>query len=457
MSTEPIAVLPAPAAAPRAARASSAAAAPVSLRRNSAWMLAGNIVYSGCQWANVAVLARLGTEAMVGQLVLAMAVTVPVAALFMMQLRMVQATDAIRHYRFGDYMALRLVTTCLSLAALLLICAFSGYQRDNVWAIAALGLSLAVDSVSDVVYGLLQQRERLDRIAQSLIGKGVLSLLAMAGVVALTGRVYCGILAMAAVRLGVLLAWDVRQGRAALAAVGPGPAAGSQAAGQWLHWDVGRLRRLAWLALPLGLVMGVQTLNNSIPRYFVEGQVGLGTRGLGILGAIGYLSMVGTILVGAVGESAAPRLARYYRQGRRGPFLRLVCGLLAGGLGLGLAGVGLALLAGPQILALLYGRAYARHGSLLVWMMVAGGVGYVVSFTGYAITSARYFRIQIPLIALTAASTFGACWWFIPRYGLMGAAYAMAGSSLVQLLGIGAVLAHALYGRRESPLPDQAQ
>jgi O-antigen/teichoic acid export membrane protein len=152
--------------------------------------------------------------------------------------------------------------------------------------------------------------------------------------------------------------------------------------------------------------------------------------------------------VSAVGESAAPRLARYYAQHQRAAFggvlLRLVgvAGVLGGG------GIAIALLAGPQVLALLYGRQYAAYNDLLVWVMVAAAIGFVGSFLGYAVTAARYFLVQIPLFALVVAAGVAACWWLVPRMGLQGAALALCVSAVAQVVGMGLVLGHAITVRR---------
>ncbi len=76
--------------------------------------------------------------------------------------------------------------------------------------------------------------------------------------------------------------------------------------------------QLAKLALPLGLVMMLVVLSTNIPRYFVESYVN--QAALGIFGAIGYLSVAGTMAVGALGDSVTPRLARDYACGRRREF-----------------------------------------------------------------------------------------------------------------------------------------
>ena len=173
-----------------------------SLRRNSTWMFAGNVVYAGCQWAMLAVLARTGTPAMVGQFVLALSITTPVMAFFMLQLRSVQATDARRAYQFGDYLALRLATTLAAVAVLAGIALANGYRRETALVIIAVAISAAIDSASDIIYGFLQQRERMERIAQSLVIKGLASLVVLTAVVMATGSVFYGILGIAAVRGG---------------------------------------------------------------------------------------------------------------------------------------------------------------------------------------------------------------------------------------------------------------
>src|SRR3954466_10247547 len=85
-------------------------AAPLSLRRNFSWTLAGSVIYFGCQWAITVVLAKLGSAEMVGQFAFALAIVMPVIALTGLQLRVVQATDAKHEFDFGYYLGLRLLT-----------------------------------------------------------------------------------------------------------------------------------------------------------------------------------------------------------------------------------------------------------------------------------------------------------------------------------------------------------
>ena len=130
--------------------------------------------------------------------------------------------------------------------------------------ILAVGLAKAFESLSDVVYGLLQAHERMDRIALSMMIKGPLSLVALGLVVYLTASIAWGALALAGVWGLLLLAYDIPNGMRSLDQ------------GDTLRpcWDLPTLSRLAWLALPLGIVMMLISLNANIPRATLSSTIG---------------------------------------------------------------------------------------------------------------------------------------------------------------------------------------
>jgi O-antigen/teichoic acid export membrane protein len=415
--------------------------APRSLRANFSWTLAGSVVYAACQWGMLIVLAKLGSPTIVGQFALGLAVTTPVIMFANLQLRGVQATDAKRQYLFGHYLGLRLITTTLAQLVVVAIVFAVGYRWETALVILAVSVAKGLESVSDVFYGLLQQHERMDRVATSLMIKGPLSLLALGVGMLLTGSVLVGVLGLAVVWAILLLGYDVRSGAMVLS-----PSRGSWT---WVRprWAWGPIGRLAWLASPLAFVMMLGSLNTSLPRYFVERS--LGEAQLGIFTAIAYLIVAGETVVGAMGQSAGPRLARYYAQGDARAF-RALLGKQLGIAGvLGVAGILAALLAGAELLSLLYGPFYADHGDLLRWVMVAAAATYVASALGYAMASARYFGAQVPLVLVVAGVSTIACSWLIPTHGLRGGAMAMVLAALVWVAGSGMMVAHAL--RRGRP------
>jgi O-antigen/teichoic acid export membrane protein len=415
---------------------------PLTLRHNFSWTFVGNAIYAACQWGMLVVLAKFGSREMVGQFTLGLAVTAPVVMLTNLQLRGVQATDAKQEYLFSDYLSLRLIGTGLALVLIGGIIISAGYRWQTLVVILAIALAKAFESISDIFYGLFQQQERMDRVAISMMIKGPLSLLLLGIGVYLTHSAIGGGIGLAIAWAIVLLGYDIRTGASMLH---PSPWISIQNLTSKIQhpllprWQWKTLRKLVWLSMPLGLVMMLISLNSNIPQYLIEKYWGEGE--LGVFAAIAYLMVAGNMVVGALGQSASPRLAKYYAAGNATAFCRLLSQLGAIGAVLGCTAVAIAQVAGREILTLFYRPEYGERADLFVWLMVAGGIGYVASFLGYGITAARYFRIQIPIFGAVTATCAIACLWLIPIWGLKGAAIALILAVIVQiLLSLGAIV-----------------
>jgi O-antigen/teichoic acid export membrane protein len=404
---------------------------PLTLRRNFSWTFIGNAVYAACQWGMVIMLAKLGTPEMVGQFTLGLAVTAPVIMFTNLHLRSVQATDAKHQFTFNDYLGLRLLSTGLALLIIAAITLMSGYHRETSLVILLIGLAKGLESISDLFYGLIQQHERMDRIAVSLMIKGPLSLLMLVIGVSVSGSIVWGVVGLVFAWSIVLVGYDIRSGVLMLNQM-PQP-----------RWHLKTLLKLVWLALPLGFVMMLISLNSNIPRYFIERY--LGERELGIFAALAYLMIAGGMVVGALGDSTTPRLAKYYASGDSKAFRTLLLKLVGIAALLGGAAVLVSAVAGRQVLAVIYRPEYAEQANLFVWLMVAAGIGYISSLLGYGMTAARYFRIQMPLFAAVTTTSAVACLWLLPKLGLGGAAIALIMAAIVQAIVSLAVILYALH------------
>lgn len=434
---------------------------PLTLRRNFSWTFTGNLVYAASQWGMLVLLAKLGSPEMVGQFTLGLAVTAPAMMFTNLHLRSVQATDAKQQYVFADYLGLRLIGTGLALLIIAGITLKAGYRWETSLVILVIGIAKAFESISDVFYGLIQQHERMDRIAIALMIKGPLSLLLLAIGVSLTGNVVGGAIGLAIAWGLVLFGWDLRNGRLILNTSLNGREESDLLADAepvnnqnslYPRWYLKTLKKLVLLALPLGFVMMLISLNTNIPRYFIERY--LGERELGIFAVMSYLMVVGSMVVSALAESASPRLAKYYAAGNSTAFRTLLLKLVGIGLMLGTAGVVVAVVAGKPILTLLYKPEYAERSDLFSWLMVAAGIGYVSSFLGYGMTAARYFRVQMPLFALVTGSSAISCLWLIPTMGVRGAAIALIIGAVVQAGITVAVIFQALSKLKTSTTKD---
>lgn len=403
---------------------------------NARWTVLGDGVYAACQWGILIVIARLGDAEMVGRFALGLAITAPIMLFCSLALRPVLSTDAKSEYKFGEYLALRLLSIGAALIAIAAVSTMTG--ADTVLIMLALGLAKAVEAVSDVCYGFLQKNEQMAPIAKSNLLKGPLSLIAVAAVLYLTHSLAAAVFAMVAIWGLILVLFDM-----------PNCAVlNSNRLG--LIWASDRLCALFRLALPLGVAVMLLALNANMPRYFIQHY--LGVRELGIFAAMAYLMVAGSAFVNSIGQTISPRLARYWADDDLSHFRSLLLRLAGSVSLLGASGIVAAWLAGPPVLRLLYGGEFADRSDVLVWIMVAAAVSYIASALGYGMMAARLIRIQsVQFTFVTAAGVLG-CFVLVPSYGLVGAACAMIVSHLVQLL-IATLSMWCTYRRRLRTLP----
>jgi O-antigen/teichoic acid export membrane protein len=414
---------------------SSSMAQGFSLRRNFSWTLFGNVFYSACQWGILVVLTKVGTSEMVGTFTFAFAVTAPLFMFFNLQLRVVQATDARTQFTFNDYLGLRLVSTTMALAILVFIAGMLSDERSIV--VLIIGIAKAIESMSDVCYGYMQQHERMDFIAFSLMGRGALSLILVGVGIMTSGTVIGAVSGLAVAWIVMLLGYDLRVMRQFTKMFADLGFQNLEPAWQWQTQ-----KKLIGLTLPLGFVMLLISLSTNIPRYFIEHF--LSPRELGIFAAIAYLTSIGSIIQGALAQAASPQLAKFYASDNRRSLVSLLLKLIGLSCIFGLASIILSKTIGQDILRLVYKPEYAKHTNLLILLMIAASLNYISSFLGTAITSVRYFRSQVPMICTTLLIMVIGCFYLIPIWGVEGVPATMIIAEIIQIIMFTSVLNYAL-------------
>ena len=419
-------------------------AGPLPLRVNFLWTMGGNFVYAACQWAMLVTLAKLGTPQMVGQFALALAITAPVMIGFGLDLRSVLATDARGQYPFRDYFMLRSLAMICAVVLVGCIVTAGGYGPYVAAVVVAVAFAKAFESISDIVYGLLQRNERMDRIALSMMIKGPLTLLALSVCIWLRRDLLSGVICMAMGWAGMMLFFDLPSARLCLGPAGHLPFKDIVRGGPRLN----RLWRLSMLAAPVGFVMALASFNTGIPRYFIEKQ--FGSHDLGIFAAMAYPMVAGNTIVFALGQSASPRLAIYFAEGKCAAFWKLLLRLLSVGITIGAAGVVCIWGFGDTVLRLLYRPEYAGRGDVFLLLGSAAAVSYLGTLLGEAMCATRHFRAQLPVFCSVTVAMAMSCWVLIPRSGLAGAALATVIASAVQTIGSACVVIYAMKRRGAS-------
>jgi len=403
------------------------------LKADFLWMLSGNVLYAACQWGIIVALAKLGTPEQVGEYALGMAVSAPIVLFANFQLRALLASDVNSQFTLSQYLSFRFASLSGAMAVVAAVAIASQSLSFRAAMIVMVGLAQALEFVSDTYYGLMQKRERLDRISRSLMTKGPFSLGMLCLAMYLTHSVFWAVMGLMAGRLAILLLWDSRLNFAA----GPGNVFQIERRFRF-GWDPNAMARLLRAAAPLGIISMLVSLNSSIPRYFVEAH--LGSAELGIFSAIVSLLTTGSLVVSAFGQSIFLPVARACATFNRWKFRSYVVYAVAMGGLLGAGAVIAASLFGQSILARIFRPEYGQRASVLVPLTIAGMMNFVASGLGFIVTAARSLRPQIPVLIATAAASAGTAAFAVPRYGLYGAADASLAAALIQLLGMAAIL-----------------
>jgi O-antigen/teichoic acid export membrane protein len=409
------------------------------LRTNFLWNAAGNTVFALCQWGILIVFAKLGSPALVGQVVYGLAITAPLFVIAGMQLRSVQATDADNRHTLGQFVGLRVLTTVAAVFVAVLIAAvMSAGSKQLALIILFWALSKAVDSGSDCLYGFFQQSERMDYVGVSLSLRGLLAVASVAVLFRASHSAPLGLAGLVAGWGAAFILFDIPMSQILLRQRNQSANASDRIETLRPVLNRQQLKSLCVEAAPLGVVAFLLTIQTQIPRYVVAGL--LHTRELGLFSAAAYLTFIGAILVNALGAPACVRLARYHVTGERSAFLKLMTKLFLVAAALGIAGILVSAFAGGRILTLLYTNEYSRMAGVLTMLCVGSALSYVASFFGYGMTALRRYRIQVPIFVAVVLITLHSCYWLTGRYGLMGTAVGILIGNLAQLLMSAAVV-----------------
>lgn len=406
----------------------------LSLESNFVWAVSGNAIFAICQWGMIVALAKFGNSFMVGQFSLGLAIVTPIFMLSNLDLRSVQATDARRQYRFSEYFDLRLRLMLMAFVPIAAIVCLGHYRRATAAVILALALAKGVETLSDIHYGLFQLNDRLDQTGASMILRGAISLAALSAGIYFVRSVFWGCILVALGWIAALLFFDVRRGRQ-IAARTEDPGVGE-------HSPLSRKSRLLVVALPLGIVTTIASVNLHMPRYFIHAR--MGERQLGIFSAMAYATVAVTLIGDSLGASAIPRLSRYYAKGEMAPYRSLLLRLAAFGSGVGLAALAVARSCGAWLLKVAYSSDYAAQSRVFTLLMAGAALHFVASMLTSGITSARCFTIQVPLYLVVAGATAWGCARWTPVFGLTGAALGVVCGGAARLLLGAAVLGYLL-------------
>jgi len=425
----------------------------LSLRLNFSWVLAGNLVKAACRFGVLLLLAHLCGLASVGRYAIAVALCTPIWAVVMLGLRGTLVTDARGEFSFADYLAVRLLTSSVGLAVVGGMIVFGGYGANLAAVILLIAFAKTFEGISDILRGQLQKAERMDRISAGLMIQGLGELGLMVAVATMGGGETLVVAAFPVAMALTLLLWDVPCCVGMLRGAATDPDSKGGLWRQPLRWRT--LAKLSAVAFPVAVTGFLIALIPQLPKYVI-GAI-MGAEAVGLYAVVAYWISLGMMVVTALGNATAPRLARYRASDDVQAFSRLLVRLVTLTSGLGAVGVAVAALLGPMLPALV-GKEYSDLPQLAVSLSFFALMLFVTGPLGRALSAMRRFWWQALAVSLGVAAAVAVLPWAVRSRGLTGAADAMTLS-----MGVVAIVTAALVWRelryrirREDVLPTEA-
>lgn len=364
-------------------------------------------------------LAKLGSPEAVGQFVLALAITTPVFMLTGLRLRLVLATDNKKNYSFMDYIILRAITSFIGLLICLLIAALSGYGIEQSILILIMGIARGIESLSDVAFGMLENKEQMDKVGKSMIIKAFLTFGAMGLIFLITSSLIMGLFGLAFSFFILFVFYDYRNIRKYIP--------------RNKNVSPITLFKLSRISLPLGILQALVSLNGYIPSYFIKGY--LGTEVLGYYSSVAYLITIGETINIALGQSLIPRLSKYYASHKTQSFIKTLLNMVKISTAVGVIGLIAVFRFGQAILSVFYTPEYVRYWDIFILLMIAACFQYIGGSLSNGIAAARRFKIQPVLYFVVFIINTAFVMYFVPLKGLEGAAFSVIISSYIHLFG----------------------
>jgi len=380
------------------------------LLKKAKWLVGGNFVFAFSQWGILIFFARMTNQENLGQYALALAIVTPIFAVGNLQLRPLYILDvnSEQKYTYTHFYYLRLICSFIALACCLVLGLFFNV---SILVLLLVGLLKFFESYSDIIYAYYNAHDQTQLISKSLFLKGTLSVLAVALGLYLFDF-YTALILFLVVYLVVWLFIDnlyIQKTQEI----------------KKMSLDLEIMKS----AIPMGISLGIVTLQSNIPRLFLDQYASI--EAVGIFTVLSYFIIVGSIFINSICQYLSPRLTHAWNHNRAYFKKLLSMALLVAG-GLGLIAIFLSYFMGEFVLNLVYGAEYLAYTDAFVLTMVAGFILYLATVLGYTLTAIGFIKQQVYLFSIVLIFSVLVSYLCIPEYGIIGGIYTLMVSYLVQ-------------------------
>ncbi len=392
--------------------------------RDYLWNTASSFMTALATVVMLLVVTRTAGIRAAGVYSLAIAVGQQFQTLGMYEVRTYHVTDLRHRFTFGTYLATRIVTVALMLVGIVGYAMVSGDGGSDVLLIVLVASLRVFDAFEDVYVCELQRVGRLDLGGRACFWRALSTTVVFSLTLALTGSLLTSTVTtlVLSVLTTVLVYLPPSRGLFPLRPT----------------WDPGPVVQVLLACLPLFGASFISMYLSNAPRFAIDRYLDPTQQGYF---AILFMPAVTINLMSLViFRPLLTPMAALWARGARPAFTRLVRrGLVSALAAFGVVAL-ITYVAGPPLLALVFGKDVSAF-SVELMVLVAGGAMNAASVVlYYALATMRLQRTIFLGYALAALVMTALCLTLVPAHALLGAALAYSGAMGVLTLSFAAVL-----------------
>ncbi len=405
-----------------------------SKRRIVLWNAAGSAVYALSSFLLLIIVIRICGDVEGGIFSIGYAIAQLMLTVGVFESTTYFATDAAGKFTYAQYLAFKLATCLLMIAASIVYVLSFGFDAHKMAVAYALCAYRLFEALSQFWFAAFQKEERLDLGGFSTVWRYVLSTAALAAVLVATRDVVAALVAASLVEAVWMACYDVPR-LARIVRVGRP------------DFSLAPLGTLFLACLPLFISSFLSTYLGNVGKYAIEA---VGTNQMQTVYNVLFMpSFVINLFMIFFVRPALTTLARLWLEHDLEAFLRIIGKLLLLVAGVSAAIIGACAVVGIPVLELFYGIDLQGYLAPLLIVLLGGGFlsASNVFYNAMVVIRTQHAVVAGYLAAIVVATAVSSP--LVETMGIIGAAWAYALSCLVLTLAFTALFARGVARKKK--------
>ena len=272
--------------------------------------------------------------------------------------RIYQVTEPDKEITNKEYIVNRLITTVLMIILVVMFCLIKGYAIFKTIIFILLTTYKALEAFSDVIYGILQKNEKLDKVGKSLVLKSVISIISFVLIDLITKNLIISIILMLIINIIIIFLYDFRNSKEYI-----------EIKSKIDNEHILKIFRLGFFTFIISF-LGIYILN--APKYAIDNYLEDNYQTI-----FGIIVMPATI-IGLVAQFLIHpylnKILKLYKDRDLNGLNSVILKLILAIVGIGIISSILAYLIGPEVLGLIYGIDLNMYRINLLIIIIASTI-----------------------------------------------------------------------------------